>query len=337
MLNTIWFLLVAVLMTVYAILDGFDLGVGNLHLFARGEMERRTFLKAIGPVWDGNEVWLLTGGGALFAAFPPVYATVFSGFYLAMILVLVALILRATAIEFRNKVESPSWKSLFDRLFFLGSFLASVLFGVAVGNLMRGIPIDANGTFTGTFLGLLNPYSVFMGIVSLVMFTLQGATYLAMRTGGETRARVAGWAMRLWVAFIAVYLTAALWTFAVSPHLYHRYGAAPWHWVTIVVFVAAAGVLPFLLKKGSYGLAFVCSSLSIAGLTSTLALSAYPILAPSSTNLDFSLTAFNASSTPLTLKIMLALALAGVPIVLGYTIYIYSVFKGKVDGAEPGY
>lgn len=337
MLNTIWFLLVALLITVYAILDGFDLGVGNLHLFARDESERRTFIKAVGPMWDGNEVWLLTGGGALFAAFPPVYATVFSGFYLAMMLVLLALIMRATALEFRHKVQSDGLRALMDKMFFLGSFLASILFGVAVGNLMRGIPIDASGAFTGTFLGLLNPYSVFIGLVSLAMFTLQGATYLALRVEGALQERVAGWAMRLWAAFVALYLVAAIWTFGVSPHLYHRYYATLWHWVSIVVFVAAVAALPIFLKKGRYPCAFISSSLAIAGLTSTLALAAYPLLVPSSTNLDYSLTAFNASSTDLTLKTMLILALVGVPIVIGYTIYIYVVFKGKVDGETPGY
>ena len=337
MLNTIWFLLVAVLITVYAILDGFDLGVGNLHLFAKTEEERGIFIKAVGPTWDGNEVWLITGGGALFAAFPPVYATVFSGFYLAMMLVLVALIMRAAALEFRNKVESTAWKGMFDKLFFLGSFLASVLFGVAVGNLMRGIPIDQGGTFTGTFLGLLNPYSIFMGLLSLAMFTLQGATYLTLRVSGGLAERVSAWAMRLWAVFVAVYLAAALWTFGLSPHLYHRYYAVRWHWVSIALFVAAVAALPVFIKKRKPAQAFLCSSLAIAGLTSTLALAAFPLLAPSSTNLDYSLTAFNASSTDLTLRTMLILALVGVPIVIAYTIYIYTVFKGKVDGAAAGY
>lgn len=254
-----------------------------------------------------------------------------------MMLVLLALILRATALEFRNKVASVPWKSLFDTLFFLGSLLASVLFGVAVGNLMRGIPIDQSGTFTGTFLGLLNPYSIFMGLLSLAMFTLQGAAYLTAKTDGALRDRVAGWSLRLWVAFVGLYLVAAAWTFGVSPHLYHRYYAVAWHWVSIAVFVLAAAAFPVLMKKGRYPCAFAASSLTIAGLTSTLALAAFPLLAPSSTNLEYSLTAYNASSTDLTLKTMLVLALAGVPVVLAYTIYIYVVFKGKVDLDSAGY
>jgi len=337
MLNTIWFLLIAVLMTVYAILDGFDLGVGNLHLLAKDDEERKIFIKAIGPHWDGNEVWLLTGGGAIFAAFPPVYATVFSGFYLAMMLVLVALILRAVGVEFRNKVESASLKDFCDKMFFAGSLLASILFGVAVGNLMRGIPIDQSGTFTGTFLGLLNPFSVFMGILSLVMFTLQGASYLALRTEGALQSRIAKWATRLWVAFVGIYVAGSFWTFFEAPYLYRAYKAAPWHWITILIFMGAVIATPLLLQRGRYGWSFLCTSLSIAGLTSTLAVSAYPLLAPSSTDLSFSLTAFNASSTPLTLKTMLILALIGVPVVLVYTVYIYSVFKGKIDGKTTAY
>jgi cytochrome d ubiquinol oxidase subunit II len=202
---------------------------------------------------------------------------------------------------------------------------------------MRGIPIDQGGTFTGTFLGLLNPYSVFMGLLSLAMFSLQGATYLTLRVGGGLRDRISAWVMRLWTVFVALYLTAALWTFGVSPHLYHSYYAVRWHWVSIALFVAAAAALPFFIKKKKYPHTFVCSSLSIAGLTSTLALAAFPMLAPSSTNLEYSLTAFNASSTDLTLKTMLILALVGVPIVIAYTIYIYTVFKGKVDGTTAGY
>src|SRR5512147_1077494 len=171
-LNTVWFLLIGVLLTGYAILDGFDLGVGVLHLFARDEEERRLHINAIGPVWDGNEVWLLTGGGALFAAFPVVYATVFSGFYLALMLLLVALILRAVSMEFRSKVDSPGWKKVWDWAFGIGSLLPAILFGVAFGNVLRGIPINEQGLFTGSFLELLNPYAILIGLLSLALFTM---------------------------------------------------------------------------------------------------------------------------------------------------------------------
>lgn len=171
-LNTIWFVLVAVLITGYAVLDGFDLGVGVLHLLTKKEEEKRVNINAIGPVWDGNEVWLLTGGGALFAAFPVVYATVFSGFYIALMLLLLALIFRAVSFEFRGKVENERWKKSWDYAFGIGSLLPLILFGVAIGNILRGIPIDINGIFTGNFFTLLNPYSILVGVLSLFLFTM---------------------------------------------------------------------------------------------------------------------------------------------------------------------
>ena len=200
-LNTIWFCLFSVLLIGYAILDGFDFGVGILSLFSREERERRIHLNAIGPVWDGNEVWLLTAGGALFAAFPAVYATVFSGFYLALILLLVALIFRAVSFEFRNKVDSPSWRRVWDWAFGIGSLLPAVLFGVALGNILHGVPVDANGNDLGTFLELLNPYSIGVGLLSLVLFTMHGRSILPQNltvrcVRGVRRGRpVRGWCM----------------------------------------------------------------------------------------------------------------------------------------------
>src|SRR5512143_2384366 len=180
-LNTIWFLLIAVLLAGYAVLDGFDLGVGALSLFARGREERDLHAAAIGPVWDGNEVWLLTGGGALFAAFPMVYATVFSGFYLALMLLLLALIARAVSLEFRNLQEGAGWRRAWDVAFGVGSLLPSILLGVAVGNVLRGVPVTAEGEWAGSFLGLLNPYAILVGLVSLAFFTLHGALYLRVK------------------------------------------------------------------------------------------------------------------------------------------------------------
>ena len=189
-LNIIWFLLIAVLLIGYAILDGFDLGVGVLHLFTKDENERRININSIAPVWDGNEVWLLTAGGALFAAFPIVYATVFSGFYLAFMLLLFALIFRAVSMEFRGKVDSPKWRSVWDWAFGLGSLLPALLYGVAIGNILRGIPINSEGYFTGNFFSLLNPYSILVGLLSLVLFTMHGSIYLSMKSAGAHRERV---------------------------------------------------------------------------------------------------------------------------------------------------
>ncbi|MCB1129153.1 MAG: cytochrome d ubiquinol oxidase subunit II, partial [Verrucomicrobiae bacterium] len=204
-LNTVWFILIGVLFTGYAMLDGFDLGVGALHLFTRTDEERRIMLNAIGPVWDGNEVWLVTGGGALFAAFPEVYATVFSGFYLAFVLLLVALIFRAVAIEFRSKQPMRWWRRMWDIGFSAGSVLSSFLIGVAMGNIAWGMPLDERHEFSGTFLGLLHPYALLLGVTTVALFMMHGAIYLVMKTDGELQARVRGWVRPTIVFFVVMY------------------------------------------------------------------------------------------------------------------------------------
>ncbi len=329
-LNMIWFLLVGVLIIGYAILDGFDLGVGVLHLFARSEEERRLHINAIGPVWDGNEVWLLTGGGALFAAFPIVYATVFSGFYLALMLLLVALIFRAVSMEFRGKVESAGWKKAWDIAFGVGSLLPAVLFGVAFGNILRGIPLDAAHNYTGSFFTLLNPYAVLIGVLSLVMFTMHGALYLALKTGGQLQARVVGWVSPLWMATVALYLVATLATMFVSPFLFEGMLANPLFYVLFLVLLGACILIPVATKAGKYGRAFTASSVTIAMMIGLSALSLFPRLVPSLGDLTNSLTIYNASSSEATLTTMLVIALIGMPLVIAYTIFIYRAFKGKV-------
>jgi cytochrome d ubiquinol oxidase subunit II len=201
-LNTVWFLLIGVLLVGYAVLDGFDLGVGVLHLFAKSDHERRVHLNAIGPVWDGNEVWLLTAGGAMFAAFPIVYATVFSGFYLAFMLLLFALIFRAVSLEFRGQFENPRWRSFWDWAFGLGSLLPAVLYGVAIGNVIRGLPIGADGSLNVSLFALLNPYALLIGLFSLAMFVMHGAAFLAVRTEGELQERMARATVGAWTAFV---------------------------------------------------------------------------------------------------------------------------------------
>ena len=219
LLQNLWFLLFGVLVAGYAVLDGFDLGVGVLSLFRQSPDEKRLMINAIGPVWDGNEVWLLTAGGALFAAFPPVYATVFSGFYLALILLLVFLILRAVSMEFRGKVDSQTWRRFWDLGFGVGSFGPALLFGVAVGNIMRGIALDANGLYTGSFLDLLNPYALVMGLLSLVAFTCHGAVFMWTKSDGELAEAMRAWATRAWMLWVAVYVVATLFTFFGAGHL----------------------------------------------------------------------------------------------------------------------
>ena len=335
-LETAWFLLVGVLLAGYAILDGFDLGVGMLHRFvAKSDGERRQVINSVGPVWDGNEVWLLTGGGALFAAFPKVYATVFSGLYLALMLVLAALILRAVCLEFRSKVTSPRWRSTWDTIFAVSSFLPSLLFGVAVGNILRGLPLDPEQEFAGTFLGLLNPFALVVGLLSVAMFLTQGAAWLDLKTEGPVRERARAWARSAWIAFAVLWLIATLTSRVAIPRLWQVY-AHPLAWVAPALFViAAAG---FRLRVGGKrpGLAFAHFSVAIAMLLAIMGQGLYPDLVPA-LGAGESLTVMNASSTPLTLKVMLAIALIGMPFVIGYTIFIYRRFKGPVKLDEHSY
>lgn len=336
-LNTAWFILVAVLIAGYGILDGFDLGVGVLHLFTRSEHERRISMNAIGPVWDGNEVWLLTAGGALFAAFPPVYATVFSGFYLALMLLLAALIFRAVSLEFRGKVESARWKRTWDWAFGLGSVLPAVLFGVAVGNILRGVPINAAGDFAGTFLGLLNPYSLLMGCVTLALFTLHGALYLTLKTEGEHRERMAALIPSLWIAFVALYAAATGVSVVTSTFLFSGMASKPLFWPFVLLLGVALAAVPLAARVGKYHVAFLASSTAIVSMVGLAGVSLFPRLVPSSIDLAYSLTAYNASSTPRTLTAMLVIAVIGMPLVIGYTVFIYRVFRGRVILGEASY
>ena len=329
-LQDVWFLLIGVLLIGYAILDGFDLGVGVLHLFAKNEQERRIYLNAIGPVWDGNEVWLLTGGGALFAAFPVVYATVFSGFYLALMLLLMALIMRAVSMEFRGKVDAQGWKHVWDTLFGVGSLLPAVLFGVAYGNILRGIPLNADGMFTGSFLGLLNPYAILVGVLSLATLVMHGAVYLTLKTDGQLQERLAGLASRVWYAAVALYVIATAATVYVSPFLFAGILTNFFFWLSAFLVVGATYYVRVMVQTKRFFKAFLASSATITGMIGVSASSLFPRLVPSLTNLSYSLTVRNASSSELTLTVMLVIALIGMPLVVTYSIIIHRVFRGRV-------
>ena len=337
-LNTVWFLLIGVLLTGYAILDGFDLGVGVLHLFAKDEHQRRVHLHAIGPVWDGNEVWLLTAGGAMFAAFPVVYATVFSGFYLAFMLLLFGLIFRAVSLEFHGQVDSPGWRRFWDWAFGLGSLVPALLFGVAIGNVLRGLPIEADGTLDVSFFALLNPYALLIGVLGLVMFVMHGAAYLAARTEGELQQRMARCTTAAWVAFVVFYLLATVSTFFVAPFLVKGIWARPLLWILLALLFIAVVYIPIATRTGKHLRGFLASSVTIASLIGVMGLSLYPRMVPSSLDVaNHSLTIYNASSTPRTLTVMLVIALIGMPLVLGYTAFIYTLFMGKVVLTKEGY
>ncbi|MEI6071581.1 MAG: cytochrome d ubiquinol oxidase subunit II [Verrucomicrobiae bacterium] len=336
-LNIIWYILVGVLFTGYAMLDGFDLGVGALHLFVRKDEHRRLFLNAIGPVWDGNEVWLVTGGGALFAAFPEAYATVFSGFYLAFMLLLCSLIFRAVAIEFRSKEEWTWWRQFWDVAFSAGSFVAALLIGVAMGNIVRGIPLDADHEFAGTFLGLLNPYALLMGITTVLLFAMHGAIYLAMKTDGELLKIVSGWIPRLIGLFLVSYLLFNIYTLLAVPWVLETVRARPHVLIVVAANILIVLNIPREIHKGRTFSAFLSSCAAMGLMMATFGLTYFPNMVLSAPDPANSLTITNAASTDKTLGIMLVIAIIGVPVVLAYTASIYWVFRGKTSLTKHSY
>ena len=329
-LNSIWYVLVGVLFTGYAMLDGFDLGIGALHLFTRKDEERRVMLNSIGPVWDGNEVWLVTGGGALFAAFPNVYATAFSGFYFALFLLLASLIFRAVAIEFRSKRPEPWWRQMWDVSFAAGSVLSSLLIGVALGNIAWGVPVDANGEFAGTFLGLLKPYSLLVGVTTVGLFMMHGAIYGVMKTEGELHDKLRVWARRSIIFFVICAVTLTMATLLFVPHLAPRVRENPWLFSVAVANMLAIANVPREFQQGRDGRAFLSSCAAIVTLMVLFALNSFPNLIYSLPNPENSLTIYNAASSPKTLGIMLVIAGIGLPAVLAYTVSVYWIFRGKV-------
>ena len=336
-LNTIWFLLVGVLFTGYAILDGFDFGVGILHLFVKKDEDRRILLNSIGPVWDGNEVWLVTGGGALFAAFPGAYATVFSGFYNAFMLLLAALIFRAVSIEFRSKEPGKVWRQSWDIAFSVASFLAALLIGVAMGNITRGIPLDAQGDFAGTFLGLLNPYSLLLGLTVVALFAMHGAIFLVLKTEGNLQSEILGWVPRLIGIFLTLFLAFNIATFFVCPNLVATMITRPIGFVVLALDIIAALSIPSLIRKGCEFTGFLMSCLTMALLMAVFGISVFPNLVISNPDPANSLTIYNCCSSQKTLGIMLIIAIIGVPIVLAYTASIYWIFRGKTRIGHVGY
>jgi cytochrome d ubiquinol oxidase subunit II len=329
-LNTIWFVLVGVLLTGYAILDGFDLGVGALHLLTRKDEHRRLMINAIGPVWDGNEVWLVTGGGALFAAFPEVYATVFSGFYLAFMLVLCVLIFRAVAIEFRSKLPMLWWRRMWDVSFSVASIGLSILLGVAFGNIIWGVPLDGQREFAGSFLGLLHPYALLVGVTTLALFMMHGAIYIALKTEGELHEIARGWINNSIIFFVICYGLTTMTTLLYLPHMSQHMRDYPIFFAVPVLTMLAIANIPREIHLGSDFLAFFSSGATMVGLMTLVAIGIFPYLVLSRPNPDLSLTIYNAASSPKTLTIMLIIALIGVPIVVAYTGSIYYIFRGKV-------
>jgi cytochrome bd ubiquinol oxidase subunit II len=361
-LKLIWWLFVCVLIVGFALLGGFDLGVGTLLPFlARTDEQRRVLLNAIGPTWEGNQVWFITAGGAMFAAWPFVYATAFSGFYWAMLLVLFALFFRPVGFEYRSKVADPRWRNAWDWGLFVGGAVPALVFGVAFGNLLQGVPFELDGfmrsTYTGSFWGLLNPFGLLAGVVSLSMLVMHGALYLQLRTEGELNARAAKAARWFGALFMAAFALAGVWQAVgiegfrivampdpggvVSPlsktvevvegAWMQNYTARPWT-MSAPITAFAGGLLALLFSAAKRtGLAFVCSGTAVAGVIMTAALAMFPFIMPSSTQPNVSLTAYDAVSSHLTLNLMFIAVVVFLPIVLLYTSWVYNVLRGKLS------
>lgn len=331
-LNTIWFILIAVLFTGFFFLEGFDFGVGILMPFVgKNDGERRVVINAIGPHWDGNEVWLLAAGGAMFAAFPHWYATMFSGFYLALVLMLFALIVRGVAFEFRSKDENPLWRRTWDWGIFVGSLLPALLWGVAVGNLLGGVAIDARMIYVGGFLELLNPYALLGGLTFVSLFALHGAAFLSLKTEGRIRARAHSAATMLWLPTVALLLLFVGGTF-LSTDIFSRPGIGP----LAAAGVAAAALLAggWFLRRGREGWTFVMTGITIGLASAMVFLGLFPRLMISTLNPDWSLTVYNASSSQYTLQIMTVVTALFLPLVLAYQGWTYWVFRRRISGTR---
>jgi cytochrome d ubiquinol oxidase subunit II len=365
-LRVIWWLFLGVLLIGFAIMDGFDLGVATLLPFvARTETERRVAINTIGPVWDGNQVWLITGGGAVFAAFPPVYAASFSGFYIAMFLVLASLILRPVGFEFRNKIKDRRWRTFWDYALFAGGFVPSLVFGVAFGNLLQGVPFRIDADMRVLYEGsglfeLLNPFGIMCGLVSVAMLTTHGAVYLTVKAEGPVKERAAAY-IRIGALVTAVlFILAGIWTafglkgYAITSAIsvdgpsnpllktvtqvrgqwFANFGT--YKWMMLAPALAIVGPLATLMFTASrrHGLAFVTSAIGILGIISTAGVSMFPFLLPSDIMPSASLTVWDATSSQLTLFVMLVATLIFLPIVLAYTGFVFRVLKGPVTAKQ---
>ncbi len=336
-MNTIWFLLWGILWVIYFILDGFDLGLGTLMPFlAKNEQEKRYIYNAMGPFWDGNEVWLITAGGVTFAAFPKTYAVMFSGLYTALMLLLVALIIRGVSFEFRGKVESRFWKGIWDICLFIGSFVPALLLGVAFANIFKGIPIDENGVFHGNILTLLNPYGLIGGVLFVLLFLEHGALWLCIRTRGELQMRAGVLATKIWQAKVIVFvlfLAMSVFSTNIFSNYFHHIYLIP------ILLVPIYGI--FLSRNSmaeqKWIKAWIGSAITIAGCTLFGVLGIYPNMLPSSIDSKYSITIYNGSSSPLTLKIMLTVALIFVPIVILYQFWVYRKFAHPLTEDDLGY
>jgi cytochrome bd ubiquinol oxidase subunit II len=348
-METLWFWAVAYMIVMYVLLDGYDLGAGIIHLYAaKSDVERRTILKTIGPVWDGNEVWLIAAGGTLFFAFPLVYASSFSGFYLPLIIVLWLLMLRGLGIELRHQIDHPLWKTFWDTTFMLGSLLLAVFLGAALGNVVRGVPLQKDGYFFEplwtTFTvapesGILDWFTVLMGAVSLSTLAVHGANWVAMKTGGEVQARARRAAKTAWIGVTICSIGAGIATSVIRPGIWDNFIHHPLGFLFPLAGLLGIIGMVYFNMTGQDFRAFASSSVFIAGMLASTAFGLYPMLLPASTDPAYSLTVHNASAKPYALGVGLYWWIIGILLALGYVTYLHVAFKGKVSApvAEEGY
>ena len=335
---TWWFVIVGGLFTGYAILDGFDFGAGAWHLFLKKEESRRIALNAIGPVWDGNEVWLVIGGGALFAGFPIMYATFFSSLYIPFMLFLVFLIFRAISIEFRSKEEMLWWRKMWDIAYSVSSIVLAFLLGVVLGNVLQGIAIGENLSYQGNgFFEFLNPFALLVGFTSLFLFMSHGAIYLILKTEGRLFAKMTKLMKRSNQLFILFFALMSVYTFVYIPHLSTIFKSNPMLMIVPVLTVLSIANVPRLANKHSYGWAFFFSALTIAFLMLLVAFGLYPNLLFSTVDPKYNIDIYNAAASTKSLKIMMIIVAIGTPLVLGYTVFVYKTFSGKVKLDETSY
>lgn len=332
-----WYLVIGATFTAYAVLDGFDLGAGVLHLFLKKDESRRMALNAVGPVWDGNEVWLVITGGALFAGFPDVYASAFSAFYIPFMLLLFSLIGRAISIEFRSKEPMKWWRRFWDTSYFLSSFVISLLLGVALGNVLQGIAIDSNGNYTGTFLDFLNPYALLTGLTVVALYAMHGALYLSMKTEGRLFAKLTLLVRGTMIFFLVTFGLLSVSTLIFFPEFTDHMREQPWLFGLPVLIVLALANIPRLVRKRNYGWAFIMSTSVTAFLLALVFLQQFPVLLPSSIDSAYDLTVHNAASSTKTLKLLLIITAIGGPLTLTYFFIVYKTFYGKVKLDDMSY
>ena len=332
-----WFLVFGAIITGYAVLDGFDLGAGALHLFLKKETSRRIALNAIGPVWDGNEVWLVIGGGALFAGFPVAYAAIFSAFYVPFMIFMIGLIWRAVAIEFRSKEPGVKWRLTWDFIYSFACIVIALSLGLMLGNVALGLPLNEQHEFIGNWLSFFNPFSIMVAITTLALFMLHGAIYLAMKTENRLYTKLSLLAKSFTVFFLVTFGITTLYTLLYIPHLSDKIRSSPEYFALPLLMFLSIANIPRQLNKGKYRYAFISSAITIATLLAMVALEVFPNLLLATNNVNNSITVTNGASSLKTMKTLLLIAAIGTPLVGVYTFFVFWTFKGKVKLDEMSY